>query len=73
MAGISAIMKESWNTAESAESEGATGRRDKLRALGLAKECYAMKLDLLSSATILERAIRFVENHQRSHSKAIVH
>jgi hypothetical protein len=41
----------------SAESEGgAKSRRDKLQALSLGKECYAMKLDLLSSATIVDRA-----------------
>ena len=58
-------MKESWRTGASAESEGgANSRRDKLQALSLAKECYAMKLDLLSSATIVDRAITFVENHR---------
>jgi hypothetical protein len=34
-----------------------------LQALALAKECYAMKLDLLSSATVVDRAIKFVDNH----------
>ena len=44
LVGITAIMKESWNTAASAETEGgANSRRDKLQALSLAKECYAMK------------------------------
>ena len=28
--------------------------------LSLAKECYSMKLDLLSSATIVDRAVKFV-------------
>jgi hypothetical protein len=64
LVGVTAIMKESWNTAVSAEAEGSNGRRDKLQALALAKECYAMKLDLLSSATVVERAVRFVENHR---------
>lgn len=44
------VLHESWNTAASAEAEG--DRRDKMQALSLAKERYAMKLDLLSSATI---------------------
>ena len=65
LVGITAIMKESWSTAASAESEGgANSRRDKLQALSLAKESYAMKWDLLSSATIVDRAITFVENHR---------
>jgi hypothetical protein len=62
LVGITAIMKESWKTAETAESEG--NRRDKLQALALAKECYAMKLDLLSSATVIDRAIKFVDRNK---------
>jgi hypothetical protein len=60
--GITAIMKESWDTAASAESNG--DRRDKLAALSLAKDCYAMKLDLLSSATVVDRAVHFVDRHR---------
>jgi hypothetical protein len=62
LVGVTAIMKEAWNTAATATAD--TDRRDKLQALSLAKECYAMKLDLLSSATVVERAVRFVENHR---------
>ncbi len=57
-------MKESWYTATKAESEG--DRRDKLQARSLAKECYAMKLDLLSSATVVDRAVKFVDKHRSS-------
>ena len=39
-------------------------KRERMQALMLAKECYAMKLDLLSSATVVDRAIRFVDNHR---------
>ena len=49
----------------SAETEGgANSRRDKLQALSLAKECYAMKLDLLSSATVVQRAVDFVDRNR---------
>ena len=47
-----------------AAAEGANGRRDKLQALFLAKECYAMKLDLLSSATVVQRAMNFVDRNR---------
>jgi hypothetical protein len=40
-------------------------KRERVQALSLAKECYAMKLDLLSSGTIIDRAVKFVENHRR--------
>jgi hypothetical protein len=39
-------------------------KRERMQALALAKECYAMKLDLLSSATVIDRAVKFVENHK---------
>jgi hypothetical protein len=36
---------------------------DKIKALALAKECYAMKLELLTNATVVDDAIRFVASH----------
>jgi hypothetical protein len=32
------------------------------RALSLAKECYSMKLDLLTNATVVDDAIRFISS-----------
>jgi hypothetical protein len=32
--------------------------------LSLAKDCYSMKLDLLTSATVVDDAIRFVSSHK---------
>jgi hypothetical protein len=32
--------------------------------LTLVKECYAMKLDLMSNATVVDRTIKFVDNHR---------
>lgn len=47
-------------TAAAAEMD----RRDKLQALSLAKDRYAMKLDSLSSTTVVDRAIQFIKNHR---------
>ncbi len=60
---LNAITKEAWNTANNTED-----KREKIQALSLAKECYSMKLDLLTNATVVDDAIRFVssktkENH----------
>ncbi|MFL6362244.1 MAG: hypothetical protein ACJ709_02230 [Nitrososphaeraceae archaeon] len=33
-------------------------KREKIQALSLAKECYSMKLDLLTNATVVDDAIR---------------
>ncbi|MFL6356245.1 MAG: hypothetical protein ACJ71C_06770, partial [Nitrososphaeraceae archaeon] len=55
MVGLNAITKEAWNTAENTED-----KREKIQALSLAKECYSMKLELLTNATVVDDAIRFV-------------
>ena len=57
--GLKSILKEAWNIESQSED-----KREKIQALSLAKECYAMMLDLVSSAPVVERAIRFVENHR---------
>ena len=55
MIGLTAITKEAWNTAHNAED-----KREKIHALSLAKECYSMKLELLTNATVVDDAVRFV-------------
>jgi hypothetical protein len=52
---LTAISKEAWNTAQNTED-----KREKIQALSLAKECYSMNLDLLTNATAVDDAIRFV-------------
>ena len=59
LVGISSILKEAWNTANSPEE-----RKDKLHALSLAKDCYSMKLELLTNATIVEDALKFVDRNK---------
>jgi Trp operon repressor len=63
LVGLTAITKEAWNTAQNTED-----KREKIQALSLAKECYSMKLDLLTNATVVDDAIRFVS--QKSKDKA---
>jgi hypothetical protein len=60
LVGLTAITKEAWNTARSAED-----KREKLQALSLAKECYSMKLDLLTNATVVEDAINFISQKSK--------
>jgi hypothetical protein len=55
LVGLNSIVKEAWITSEQTQD-----RREKIQALSLAKECYAMKLDLLTNATVVDDAIRFV-------------
>jgi hypothetical protein len=53
--GLNLIQREAWNTAQNTRDP-----REKIHALSLAKECYGMKLDLLTNATVVDDAIRFV-------------
>jgi hypothetical protein len=61
MVGLNAITREAWETAQQTED-----KREKIQALSLAKECYSMKLELLTNATVVDDAIRFVSEHSKS-------
>lgn len=60
--GLNNILMESWNTAASAELQNDI--RSKLQALALAKECYTRKLELLSSGTMVQRAVDFINRYR---------
>jgi predicted transcriptional regulator len=64
LVGLNAILREAWSTSQQAED-----RREKIQALSLAKECYSMKLDLLTNATVVDDAIRFVSESEKSKDK----
>ena len=59
MVGLTSILKEAWNTAQNTDD-----KREKIQALSLAKDCYSMKLDLLTNATVVDDAIRFVSSNK---------
>src|SRR5919198_3722191 len=59
LVGLTAILREAWSTAQQTEDG-----REKIQALSLAKECYSMKLDLLTNATVVDDAIRFTKQSQ---------
>jgi hypothetical protein len=64
LVGLTAILIEAWNTSQQTED-----RREKIQALSLAKDCYSMKLDLLTNATVVDDAIRFVADKQKSNKE----
>jgi Trp operon repressor len=64
LVGLTAITREAWNTAANTED-----KREKVQALSLAKECYSMKLDLLTNATVVDDAIRFVSQKSKDKEK----
>src|SRR3569623_922074 len=63
LVGLTVILREAWNTLQQAED-----RREKIQALSLAKDCYSMKLDLLTNATVVNDAMRFVSEHNSNNN-----
>jgi hypothetical protein len=59
MIGLDAILVKTWEMANNAELE-----RDRLQAISIAMQAYEMKLELLGSATVVDRAVRFVQKHR---------
>ena len=57
------------NNSNNNNSSSVTTTRDerlRLQALQLANECYKHKIDLVTNATIIEDALRFVERNNRN-------
>jgi predicted transcriptional regulator len=54
LVGLNSILREAWTTASNASNE-----REKIQA------CYAMKLELLTDATVVDEAVRFIEEKSK--------
>jgi predicted transcriptional regulator len=65
LVGLNAITKEAWITVYNSDD-----KREKIQALSLAKECYSMKLDLLTNATVVDDAIRFVSSKSKQNTNS---
>ncbi|HET7283330.1 MAG TPA: hypothetical protein VFI70_01470 [Nitrososphaeraceae archaeon] len=63
LVGLTAILREAWTTSQQTDES-----REKIQALSLAKECYSMKLELLTNATVVDDAIRFVSGYEKEHN-----
>ena len=64
LVGLTAIQREAWSAAENTQDT-----REKIQALSLAKECYGMKLELLTNATVVDDAMRFASSHKVQEKK----
>ena len=58
--GLNAILTRTWDIANNPHSN----ERDRLRAISVTMQAYSMKIDLLSNATVVERAVRFVDRNR---------
>ncbi|MGB7636069.1 MAG: hypothetical protein WBL88_00695 [Nitrososphaeraceae archaeon] len=41
-------------------------KREKVQALSLAKDCYSMKLELLTNATVVDDPMKFINNQKQN-------
>jgi len=55
--GITQIIQQAWTISENA---GDKDKREKLQSLSLAKDCYSVKMDLLTNSNTLKDAMKFV-------------
>jgi hypothetical protein len=51
-------------------SQSTEDKREKIQALSLAKDCYSMKLDLLTNATVVDDTIRLVSQKSKEKLKS---
>jgi DNA-binding transcriptional regulator LsrR (DeoR family) len=58
LVGITSILREAWTTSQNTED-----KKEKIHALSLAKECYSMKHELLTNATVVGDAMKFVSSN----------
>jgi hypothetical protein len=57
LVGLDAILSKTWDIANNADS----AERDRLQAISVGMQAYSMKIDLLTNATVVERAVQFVD------------
>ena len=55
--GLNAILSKTWDITNNPH----TSERDRLQAISISIQAYNMKIDLLSNATVVERAVHFVD------------
>jgi hypothetical protein len=60
MVGLTAILREAWTTSQQTHEI-----RENIQALSLAKECYSMKLELLTNTAAVDDAIKFVSSDRK--------
>ena len=60
LVGLESILGKTWDVANNEESS----EKDKLQAISIGIQAYSMKMDLLTSATVVERAVQFVDRNR---------
>ncbi len=56
LTGLNSFLRESWSI-----SDKAIDKREKIEALKLARDCYSMRLDLLTNSSVINDSMKFIE------------
>ena len=59
LVGLTVILRETWNMSQQPDIDKGKGT-----GVILPRDCYMSKLDLLTNATVVDDAIRFMASHQ---------
>ena len=59
LVGLDGILARTWDIANNEKSSD----RDRLQAVSIGMQAYGMKIDLLTSATVVEKAVQFVNSY----------
>lgn len=68
LVGLDGILAKTWDIVNNDTSL----EKDRLQAVSIGMQAYGMKLDLLTSAAVIEKAVRFVQNYRSMETKSIV-
>ena len=72
LTGLNSILRESWSM-----SNTAVDKREKIEALKLARDCYSMRLDLLTNSSVINDSMKFIEKSKNKSkyliTKIIIH
>ena len=61
LTGLNSFLRESWSI-----SDKAIDKREKIEALKLARDCYSMRLDLLTNSSVINDSIKFVSETKQN-------
>jgi HTH domain len=64
--GVNAVLRESWDIVNQSNDA-----KEKIQALSLIQDGYAMKMDLLTNVDVVSDAARFVSSHNNSNNNSI--
>jgi hypothetical protein len=60
LVGLDNILDKTWDIANDVSSS----EKERLQAVSIGMQAYGMKIDLLTSCTVMERAVQFVGNYR---------